>query len=163
MGRVVFVIGLPRSGKSSFIKENFKEAKILDIWDYQHQSDSYIETVDGYMEILKDLIHEIVINEEYAEEPSTIVLEHTLIKSYRRPLYIAAIQSMCGQYNLDIDCYYTYPTAKQYTYMYYKDNGWDLDAMFDYRVQGSQSLLNQFDIPSKEEGFSNIYKIGCDL
>lgn len=163
MGRIVFVIGLPASGKSYFIKENFPDAKVIDIFNYQNLYDTYIDTVDSYMEVCKDLIHEITLNEEYNQGQDTIVLEHTLVKTYRRPLYLQAIQAMCGHYDLTIDCYYTLPTAKQYTEMWYRRQSMDLDMMFNYRVQESERMIKQFEIPIVEEGFNSVTQIECEM
>jgi len=158
MGRVIFVIGLPASGKSYFIKNNFPNAKVVDLFNYQHEYDSYMSVIDSYFKSLADLVNEVIYQENYGTGQD-VVLEHTLVKSKRRNIYIDAIRDYCGK---DIECFYTDPTAKQYakTVNYREGITRDID---DYQIEKAQSMLSQFDIPTIEEGFHSVTKIHCDV
>jgi len=109
--RIIFVIGPTNAGKSTFIKEHFPGAKIIDMLNYQasvwpYDGKNTIEVaLERYVQA-KDAL-QLAIKNGY----ETIVLEHTLLKKARRTMYIDAVKEL-GDY--PIECYIIVPSKNYY-------------------------------------------------
>lgn len=87
---ICFVIGMPGVGKSTYIKENFKNEIIMDVFEYQGK----YGVVEGYYRMMDDLKNIIVSPER---ENKDIVVEHTLLRKQRRKEYIDAIRTVSDE------------------------------------------------------------------
>lgn len=141
---MIFVIGPPCAGKSEFIKNTFPDKKVLDLYEVQYGENgvskdgflSYEDCLKSY-EILKDNLVRALKNKE------DIILEHTLLLSKRRPMYIDAVRSVSDE---PVDVYAIVPDENTYIKFQEKRDVYpDLEA------------LKMFEIPKQEEGFRNIY------
>ena len=141
---ITFVMGPATAGKSTYIKQNFKDCKIIDLWDIQKDmvmsATSLSDNILTSYEICKQNLIEAVKNNE------DVVLEHTLLRAIRRKIYIDAIKEL-GDY--EINCIVIKPDKK---------------VLLERRKKRGlicnekqiEEELNVLEIPTKEEGFSNI-------
>lgn len=145
MNIINFVIGPAVSGKSTFIKNTFKNCKVVDLWDFQKDLDFFtIENIlDSYKKTEEELIRQIT-----ASKNKTIILEHTLLRAERRKPYIDAIKKVSEE--AIINCYIIKPTLAQF-----KKNCKNRDIDYEYAKDG----FNILEIPTKQEGFNNVYII----
>lgn len=138
---VIIVMGPPCSGKSTFIQENFPDKTVIDLKDFQRDIGcSYEEIMQSYIKCKDSLMVAI-------QEGKPVVLEHTLLKRKRRPMYVEAIKEVT---DAPIYVYVMQPSPEKVTEYYQKEN---ISEDFYY---GHQKLL---EIPEKEEGFEEIYII----
>ena len=139
---VIIVAGPPCAGKSTFIKKNFPDRTVIDVYDYQQS----IVSVESVMQSYYDCKDALVLALQRGE---SVVLEHTLLKAKRRPMYIDAIRSITDQ---DIDIYFIVPNLETYIQRQRSRNC--------YRgEEDSQMTLDIIELPTKEEGFNNVYII----
>jgi predicted kinase len=137
--RVVFVIGPAGSGKSTFIKNNFPDAIVVDLWDYQEDCYSMQDIIDSYNnaeEALKEAI------KENLNTDNTVVLEHTLLKQIRRPQYIDAVKSLT---DTPIEVFAMNPSQEEYKK---RCNSSKKPFYKDY--------LEIYELPEVEEGFGSV-------
>lgn len=143
--KVVFVMGIAGSGKSTYIKENFKDYKIIDLYDFQ--KDKLMFSVDDvwktYVEA-KDAILEAIKNNE------DVVLEHTLLRAERRKFYIDAIREIS---NIPIEIILINPSIenleRNYSIRY-------PEKKKKYLKEHILQNLEVLEIPSIEEGFDRV-------
>ena len=142
-----FVIGPPCSGKSYFIENTFsKDSIIIDLWDYQKDLPYFnVENItESYELAKKDLIRKIQNNPD-----KQIIFEHTLLKSIRRKPYLDAIREITSD---EINCYVIKPNMWRY-----KKNC--KLRKLDYKFE--KDAFKMLEIPTKSEGFNNIYIINA--
>jgi len=141
--RIVFVIGPTNCGKSTFVQENFPDAKVIDMLNYQQMLYPYdgkdtIEVALERYEQAKDALQLAIRNGE-----DTIVLEHTLLRKERRPMYINAVRELT---DAPIECYAIVP-SKNYYYQLSKCLKNTNKLAYQYYLAN----LDIFDIPTEEE------------
>jgi len=140
---VIFVIGLPCSGKSTFIQNNFSDFYKIDLFDYQENIPRTVEGVWTSYENCKDALIEALLNHE------NIVFEHTLFKAIRREYYIQAIQAVK---KTDMVIYLINPSTSRILKNAKKRNV----LMSRDEIEQSKKIL---EIPNKKEGFKEIHII----
>ena len=156
----IFLIGPPNSGKSHFARSYLGGHEIVDLYDFQkgRALSSLEDVMEAYAQCRDAFVE--ALNKRGMCAP---VLEHTLMKAKRRPMYIEAVRSVVGD-DARIICIYAYPTLEVMR---------QLD-MIDYRnlVDECPSTsatpaatatllmyLNEFEVPTIEEGFYKVYSI----
>lgn len=139
---VVFVIGPPCAGKSYFIKNNFKNYEVVDLYDFQKDIPFITaqEVLISY-EKAKDALVKAI------KEGKDVVLEHTLLKAKRRTPYIEAVREV---YDGDLECFAIIPNEKTYLARC-KERG-----ISEYSGKANYSIYEE---PQKEEGFDEVYII----
>ena len=140
MQKVAIVAGPACSGKSTFIKKTFPDRKVIDVFDFQDDRcvtpatvmRSYLDCRDALVQALKD--------------GYDVVLEHTLLKAKRRPMYIDAIRSVT---DADIEMYWFAPDVDTYCGRLKARNCFlgEEDAKF---------ALEFGDVPDVSEGYSKV-------
>ena len=80
---ITFVAGYPCSGKTTFIKENFKNKVVIDVYDFQKDKKflSVYDVLKSYEDAANALLTACQNNKD-------VIFEHTLLKSIRRKEYI---------------------------------------------------------------------------
>lgn len=142
---IKFVIGPACAGKSTFIKNNFPEYKIVDLYSFQRKFLTINNIMESYYECKTALIEAIKENEN-------VVLEHTLLKRKRRTMYIEAVKEITNE---PIDIYVIKPTEEEME-IHYKMR------KFNTTFATYKEELEMLEIPTKEDGFRNIYIVGND-
>lgn len=137
--KIIFVMGFAGSGKSTYIKEQFKDMKVLDLYDYQENCWTYDTVWDSYMRIKDDLIEAIKNNED-------VVMEHTLLKAIRRKIYIDAVREVT---DCPISIVFVNPT-REVLKERRKKRGLNFG---DKNIDMEMEVL---EAPSLEEGFDKI-------
>lgn len=135
--KITFVMGVPCAGKTTYIKNNFQNRTIIDLYDYQQKLLSLKDVALSYEKCKEALIKAIQNNED-------VVMEHTLLKSIRRIPYIEAIREITDS---PIEIILLNPSMK-----ILKKNVEKRKCALCY----SEAGLDILEIPKKEEGFSKI-------
>ena len=132
---ITIVMGPPCAGKSTFIKKNFPDAKVIDLFDYQKDCFTEADVWHSYEVCAAKLQKAIKENKE-------VVLEHTLLKAIRRKYYVDKIREVTDE-NINIVC--LIPSAKV------------LKERCKKRKTSYNSMnLEILEKPKKKEGFSEI-------
>lgn len=139
---VVFVIGPACAGKSTFIKERFKDYKVVDLYDFQRKTFMTTEDIYKSYENCRDALIEAL------KENEDVVLEHTLLLAKRRGMYIDAVRSVT---DAPIDVYCILPTSQAL-----RERRIERGASPLISVTAAKSELTMFEVPKKEDGFRNI-------
>jgi len=143
---IPFVIGVPCSGKSTFIKEKFSDREVIDIYDIQINLDKRINDFFDVTVRSSEIVKYELITHILAEKP--FVLEHTLFKAKRRKVLIDEIIEISRQF---IDVYVMYPSMKRY------------ELNCECRdIVPSQEEWKAFEILTSSEGFDQIYYVDED-
>ena len=145
--KIIFVMGPSCAGKSTFIKKNFPDMKVLDLFEYEERIGFSIPAIkEAYKQIEKDLVDCVKNNED-------IIMEHTLLKAIRREVYIKAIKEVSDS---PIIGYFLLPSDDEI-----KSNAKKRRVkMSDSELKNVREIL---DIPSVEEGFSEIHIVDKNL
>ena len=145
--KIIFVMVLSCAGKSTFIKKNFSDMKVLDLFEYEERIGFSIPAIkEAYKQIEKDLVDCVKNNED-------IIMEHTLLKAIRREVYIKAIKEVSDS---PIIGYFLLPSDDEI-----KANAKKRRVkMSDSELKNVREIL---DIPSVEEGFSEIHIVDKNL
>lgn len=145
--KIIFVMGPSCAGKSTFIKKNFPNMKVLDLFEYEERIGFSIPAIkEAYKQIEKDLVDCVKNNED-------IIMEHTLLKAIRREVYIKAIKEVSDS---PIIGYFLLPSDDEI-----KANAKKRRVkMSDSELKNVREIL---DIPSVEEGFSEIHIVDKNL
>ena len=137
--RIIFVIGPAASGKSTYIKNNFPDAKVVDLWDYQENCYSVPDIIKSYMMTEKALKETIKQN---LNTDNIVILEHTLLMAKRRPQYIDAVRSLT---DTPIEVHVMHPSKKVYK-----------QRCESKGIPPRQMEMDMLEIPTEDEGFSII-------
>ena len=145
--KIIFVMGPSCAGNSTFIKKNFPDMKVLDLFEYEERIGFSIPAIkEAYKQIEKDLVDCVKNNED-------IIMEHTLLKAIRREVYIKAIKEVSDS---PIIGYFLLPSDDEI-----KANAKKRRVkMSDSELKNVREIL---DIPSVEEGFSEIHIVDKNL
>jgi len=132
--KIVFVIGPACSGKSTYIKNNYHDYNVIDLYDFQ-KGHQYATILDSYEKCKEALIESI-------KEGKDTVMEHTLLREIRRKPYIDAIREIT---DAPIDIIVMKPSHEE----------------FDKRcrLRGFDGATDDFDIleiPTINEGYNEI-------
>lgn len=138
---VYFVIGPACAGKSTYIKENFKDAIIVDLYDFQ--KDSFI-TVESIIESYNKCEEKLI---EALKTGKDVVLEHTLLLRKRRPQYIKAVRDNC---DCKLTCIVIKPSIEALMRQEEARYGCKID------VEHVEGTLNMLELPLEEDGFDEI-------
>lgn len=140
--RVTFVMGIPGSGKSHFIKTTFdSKTKVIDLYDFQKNKNcSYDDIWQSYQECQQALVN--ACKEGY----ENIILEHTMFKKCRRIPYIEAVRTVT---NCPIDMVFICPS---------------FDILVERQKQRGiyvsdkyiEDNLDVIEFPTKDEGYATI-------
>ena len=138
---IIIVAGPTCAGKSTFIKENFADKEVVDLFDFQENIAFFNVTsiMRSYEECRDALIEKI-------KEGKDVVLEHTLLKAIRRKFYIDAIREVTNE---PIEIYFLMPEREVYRQQL-KERKQPTDDDF---IDGSYSIL---EIPTKDEGYNQV-------
>lgn len=140
--RVAIVAGPPCAGKSTFIKKEFPNAHVIDVFDFQTSMMTPADVMESYLKCRDALIEALRTYDD-------VVLEHTLLKAKRRPMYIEAIRSVT---DAPIDMYYLKPSTEEYCRRLMRRKCFRNDKDAEY-------MLNFGDIPIIEEGYNSVHII----
>ena len=106
---IIFVFGMPGSGKTTYIKEHFPEFKHIDVWHFQNNLPPGCTLEEREKQMLSEYEACKLALVDAICEHENVVLEHTLLKSIRRTPYIEAVRNVTDQeiiayvFNPDID------------------------------------------------------------
>ena len=140
---VIIVMGPPASGKSTFIKENFKDKEVVDLFDFQeHILPTYESIWQSYVDCAEYL-------KEKIKEGKGVVLEHTLLKRKRREWYISQIREVTDD---DIIICCILPTINEYYQRCKKRNQ-------PITKSTAKSMLDELEVPTGDEGYESVYII----
>ena len=145
--RIVFVIGPPGAGKSTYVKKEFPNAEVVDLWNFQKFTSATVESVwKSYQDCEKALKEalERAKKKEEAGEQATVVLEHTLLMAKRRPMYVSAVREITDD---PIEVHVVYPNLREY-----KRRCREAGLFSGEYVQ--LDAYEMFESPKPEEGFS---------
>lgn len=142
---IIFVIGPAASGKSTYIKENFPDYKVVDIYDFQkNQLVSTVESTWISYHKAKDALIKAL------KEYDNVVLEHTLLRAERRPMYIDAVREVTKE-PIDV-IVFNLPASTIAERRIERSPMINYDTALNY----AEMELDLLEIPTKEEGFNNI-------
>lgn len=138
---VYFVIGPACAGKSTYIKENFKDAIIVDLYDFQRGDNITVQSIiESYNKCEEKLIESLKLGKD-------VVLEHTLLLRKRRPQYIDAVRNNC-------DCKLICIVIKPSTETLLRNK----EARYGYKIEGTYATeeLEMLELPISADGFDEI-------
>lgn len=147
--RVVFVVGPPGAGKSTYVRREFQDADVVDLWDFQDYDVASVEAVwQSYLDCEKALKEALVRAKEREEngEDATVVLEHTLLMRKRRPMYVDAVREIT---DAPIEIHVLFPDEREYKRRC-REAGLFLGEYVD------MSSYELFEAPREDDGFSEI-------
>lgn len=134
---IYILMGPANTGKSYVRHKYFKDCPYVDLWDFQENCNTEEEIMQSY----KDAAHALqVMLSDMGLTTQTFVLEHTLLKSHRRPMYYEAIKKVVK--NPNIRLIYMNPSAD------------DLRARNKYSedvIDRFKYVLDFMDIPTYDE------------
>lgn len=147
---ICFVIGMPGVGKSTYIKENFKNEIIMDIFEYQNK----YGVIEGYYKMMNDLKN-IIVSPERRDK--SIIVEHTLLRKQRRKEYIDAIRAVSDEDIVLVFIDKNDNKIYQQMLKRYKETEPDIDKRtmenIKKQINAHRSLLEK---PTSDEEFSKI-------
>lgn len=143
---VVFVIGPSGAGKSVYIEKFLPDYKKIDLWDFQKDNQIYDGVWRSYERCCDALV-------EAVRSGENVVLEHTLLKAIRRPMYIDAVRKF---YNGPIDIVCIVPDKYKLAERRSKKFKEEIKPCDFYE-------LEIFETPQKDDGFRNITLVEGDF
>lgn len=159
-GRTIFVIGVAGGGKSHYVRTLPEGTKVIDLYDFQDGSEADADDIMRTYEACRDALADAIRDRAAGDADYDIVLEHTLLKAKRRPMYVDAAKEAGAE---DIECMYVLPTEGQMYFLLAKRLG-SIDALARMIQSGYvQSALAAFEVPVEDEGFSKVGRIECDV
>ena len=154
MSKIIFVIGVLASGKSSFIKKNYpsRKYKILNIKNYQtrlkdKENHGAMLSGEKHMQILMNAQRMILDDAiRFLRQERDVVVEHTLFKSVRRKEYIDIIRKSV---DTTIEVYVMQPPMEQ----------WKRDIEARQLDPAVIKQTDEFEFPDASEGFDAVFKV----
>ena len=140
---ITFVCGVPCSGKTEFIQKNLPNQKVLDIFKYQEEKKFL--SLQTMLEIQSDAMHDLL----EAAKQGDVVMEHTLLKKYRRCEQITFLRK--NGYDGEIHLIFLNPPIER------------LMEQGKKRGVGKffiESHLNILELPTGDEEFTSIKILG---
>ena len=147
--RIVFVIGPPGAGKSTYVKRNFPDADAVDLYDFQENCSTVADVARSYdeaEEALREALKRSLEKERRGEDGGTVVLEHTLLRAKRRPQYVDAVRSLT---DAPIEIHVVCPSREEYARRCRKT------GLFSGPFE-SYEAYDMLETPKENEGFSKI-------
>lgn len=142
---VIFVMGIPCSGKSTYIKNNFPGVAAVDLYDYQENIKT-IEDVWKSYEVVKDELIKKLQTEDL------VVCEHTLLRAERREYYLHALQEAYPEIIFEIIL--CSPSFDEYKRNYIKRHEKTfVDELIKDNYDNYMEVLEE---PTEAEGFSKV-------
>lgn len=142
MKEVVFVIGIPCAGKSTYIKKHYSDYKKVDLYDYQKQAMSVVDILKSYEDCKQNLIESIKTCDK-------VVMEHTLLRKERRIPYIEAVRETA---EVHLTCVLVNPSVDRIL------ENEELRGLHKSR-EGILDNLKLLEIPEDGDGFDEIVNI----
>lgn len=143
--KVIFVMGIPCSGKSTYIKNNFPDATAIDLYDYQ----ANIQTIEDVWKSYEAVKDEII---KRLESEDLVICEHTLLKAERREYYLHALKEAYPGINCEIIlCRTDIDTYKRNHVARHGEPA--TDDFIKNRYNGFLEVLEE---PTESEGFSKV-------
>lgn len=139
MKEVVFVIGIPCAGKSTYIKKHYPDYKKVDLYDYQKQAMSVVDILKSYEDCKQNLIESIKTCDK-------VVMEHTLLRKERRIPYIEAVRETA---EVHLTCVLVNPSVDRIL------ENEELRGLHKSR-EGILDNLKLLEIPEDGDGFDEI-------
>lgn len=144
---IIIVAGPTCAGKSTLIKARFPNHHVVDLYDFQkHLKWVNPAVVLETYEACRDALVDAIINYD------NVVLEHTLLKEKRRPMYIDAIREVS---TAPIDMYFLMPSKDE---LVRRMRTRDLSFTEDEAA----SMLELAEIPTLSEGYNTVHLITDD-
>lgn len=141
---VIIVAGPTCAGKSTFIKDHFPNHKVIDLFDYQKHF-KYV-TVDAVLQSYEECKMAL---QEALRNGEAVVLEHTLLKQKRRPMYIDAIRECTDE---PIEMYFLMPSDKQLIKQM-RERSYASD------IKTAQNMKDTVELPTLDEGYTVVHII----
>lgn len=144
---IIFVIGPCCAGKSTFIKNNYKNSNVIDLYDFQKNINILnIDDIWNTYIKCKDELRKLILSKD---RTPNIILEHTLLKAERRKFYIDEIKKITKE---PIIVYSIFPKDEEYKKRLIQR------GFYDWK---QQIKINKeiYEKPVSSEGFSEIHII----
>ena len=141
---VIIVAGPTCAGKSTFIKDHFPNHTVVDLFDFQKDF-KFINVHDvliSYEQCRDELKAAITRGED-------VVLEHTLLKRMRRPMYIDAIRECTDR---PIEMYFLMPSDEQ-LFKQMRERSYASD------IKTARSMKEVVELPTLDEGYAVVHII----
>ena len=144
---VIIVAGPTCAGKSTFIKDHFPDHTVVDLFDFQ--KDFKYVTVEGVMQSYEECKNAL---QAALRQGKNVVLEHTLLKQMRRPMYIDAIRECTNE---PIEMYFLVPSDEQLIKQM-RERSYASD------IKTAQSMKEVIELPTLSEGYAVVHIISDD-
>lgn len=144
---IIIVAGPTCAGKSTFIKEHFPTHTVVDVFDFQ--KDLPCICADTVLESYKHCRDALIAAINRGED---VVLEHTLLKQKRRPMYIDAIREHT---NAPIEMYFLMPSDQQLFKQMQK-------RKYARDIQTAINMKMTAELPTIDEGYAVVHIISDD-
>lgn len=141
---VIIVAGPTCAGKSTFIKDHFPNHTVIDLFDFQKDF-KFINVHDVLIsyEQCRDALKAAIMRGE------NVVLEHTLLKRMRRPMYIDAIRECTDQ---PIEMYFLMPSDEQLIKQM-RERSYASD------IKTAKGMKEVAELPTLDEGYAVVHII----
>ena len=141
---VIIVAGPTCAGKSTFIKDHFPNHTVIDLFDFQKDF-KFINVHDVLIsyEQCRDALKAAIMRGE------DVVLEHTLLKRMRRPMYIDAIRECTDQ---PIEMYFLMPSDEQLIKQM-RERSYASD------IKTARNMKEVAELPTLDEGYTVLHII----
>lgn len=147
---IYFVIGPSGAGKSTYIKKHFKNADVVDLFDCQQRClkgrkyitiQDILSSYDDCAELLSEAVS------KHLHDTTDVVLEHTLLKDFRRYQYIKAARD-AGAVRIKAICI----VPDKETYKRNLQKRWN-----EFDINEASNDLDLFEIPEVNgSGFDEV-------
>lgn len=147
---IYFVIGPSGAGKSTYIKKHFKNADVVDLFDCQQRClngrkyitiQDIVSSYDDCAELLSEAVS------KHLHDTTDVVLEHTLLKDFRRYQYIKAARD-AGAVRIKAICI----VPDKETYKRNLQKRWN-----EFDINEASNDLDLFEIPEVNgSGFDGV-------